>query len=284
MAGTRRLSHRRGGRGSARAAGRGGGGLRRSRAGSVGWGAALEEACAGTRPVVMVGNEFLDTLPVHLVRVGGRGRRARRMSEPRRPAVWSRPGARCRSEAAAELETPLRPAGPGAAGRLSPRTASSRSFPGLAASLAAGGRRHAGGQPGERRLRRAGSPGSPSCGERWGLEDRLAAEADGARLLQAPIGARLHWHGRAGRTSPPTSTSPPSTCTGAGRGSRRCCSRPWAPSCAAAARRGAAEALTPAQPDEADVLEADRQATVLRSLLDDRDLGGAFKVMVQVRE
>jgi hypothetical protein len=30
-------------------------------------------------------------------------------------------------------------------------------------------------------------------------------------------------------------------------------------------------------------LEADRQATVLEHLLDERDLGGALKVMVQVR-
>ena len=34
----------------------------------------------------------------------------------------------------------------------------------------------------------------------------------------------------------------------------------------------------------ADALEADRQATVLENLLDERDLGGAFKLMVQVRE
>ncbi len=33
-----------------------------------------------------------------------------------------------------------------------------------------------------------------------------------------------------------------------------------------------------------DVLEALRQADVLRALLDEEDLGGAFKVMVQVRE
>ncbi len=40
-----------------------------------------------------------------------------------------------------------------------------------------------------------------------------------------------------------------------------------------------------ARPDPApDVLEADRQATVLQNLLDERDLGGAFKLMVQVRE
>ena len=36
-------------------------------------------------------------------------------------------------------------------------------------------------------------------------------------------------------------------------------------------------------PEGADVLEADRQATVLANLLDESDLGGAFKVMVQVR-
>lgn len=35
----------------------------------VRWGAHLAEACAGAVPVVMVGNEFLDALPVHLVDV-----------------------------------------------------------------------------------------------------------------------------------------------------------------------------------------------------------------------
>ncbi|NLV72448.1 MAG: hypothetical protein GXY46_07585, partial [Actinobacteria bacterium] len=35
----------------------------------VAWGSDLEEACAGIRPVLILGNEFLDTLPVHQVRV-----------------------------------------------------------------------------------------------------------------------------------------------------------------------------------------------------------------------
>ena len=35
----------------------------------VGWGPDLDEACAGTRPAVIVGNEFLDTMPVHMVGV-----------------------------------------------------------------------------------------------------------------------------------------------------------------------------------------------------------------------
>ena len=39
----------------------------------IGWGATLEEACTGTRPLVMVANEFLDTIPVHLVRVNVSG-------------------------------------------------------------------------------------------------------------------------------------------------------------------------------------------------------------------
>ena len=38
---------------------------------AVGWGADLREACTGTRPVVVVGNEFLDTVPVHVLHAGG---------------------------------------------------------------------------------------------------------------------------------------------------------------------------------------------------------------------
>jgi SAM-dependent MidA family methyltransferase len=37
----------------------------------VGWGSNLQEACTGTRPVVVVGNEFLDAVPVHVIDVGG---------------------------------------------------------------------------------------------------------------------------------------------------------------------------------------------------------------------
>lgn len=35
----------------------------------TGWGESLAEVCAQTAPLVMVGNEFLDALPVHLVRI-----------------------------------------------------------------------------------------------------------------------------------------------------------------------------------------------------------------------
>lgn len=35
----------------------------------VGWGSDLASACAGSSPVVVVGNEFLDTFPVHLIRL-----------------------------------------------------------------------------------------------------------------------------------------------------------------------------------------------------------------------
>ena len=38
----------------------------------VGWGSDLQEACAGCRPVVVFGNEFLDALPLHVVDVRGR--------------------------------------------------------------------------------------------------------------------------------------------------------------------------------------------------------------------
>ena len=44
---------------------------------------------------------------------------------------------------------------------------------------------------------------------------------------------------------------------------------------------GAPAAVATSEPDP---LEADRQATVLANLLDEDDLGGAFKLMVQVRE
>ncbi|MCE5252608.1 MAG: SAM-dependent methyltransferase, partial [Actinomycetia bacterium] len=37
----------------------------------VGWGGDLAEASAGTRPVVIMGNEFLDAIPVHLLGIEG---------------------------------------------------------------------------------------------------------------------------------------------------------------------------------------------------------------------
>jgi hypothetical protein len=53
----------------------------------------------------------------------------------------------------------------------------------------------------------------------------------------------------------------------------------------AVASPGAVDGETPASAEAApDLLEADRQATVLRNLLDDEDLGAAFKIMVQVKE
>jgi SAM-dependent MidA family methyltransferase len=67
----------------------------------------------------------------------------------------------------------------------------------------------------------------------------------------------------------------------------------WATASALAAQAASATAsatasalapqAAPAELASSDPLEADRQATVLENLLDERDLGSVFKVLVQVR-
>jgi SAM-dependent MidA family methyltransferase len=245
----------------------------------VGWGADLDEACAGTRPVVVVGNEFLDATPVHLVAVGGDSLHEGyvRLKPPSLVQTWGELSA----TAAAEIELLF--------GTLDPRCLEAfvedgilEVFPGLGELT----RQVAGVMP-------SGSfvnvdygewfPGLPQVGERWGLEGRTKRRRTvrgyfkhqmvldplaraGRQDLTADVDfAALDLHGRGEGLETVVFTT-----------------------LAAFLRGGGAEdelrALHAATAAASDPLEADRQATVLANLLDERDLGGAFKLMVQVRE
>lgn len=251
----------------------------------VGWGKTLAEACAGTRPVVIVGNEFLDTLPVHLVRVADGGlteAHVRITPSGDLAQAWGP----ISGEAAGEIA--LLFGGSDCLGspdpqRLKELTADGiiEVFPGLAAIIE---------QVAE--VMPAGSlvtvdygewfPGVPQTGECWGLEDRAPRRRTvrgyfkhqtvpdllarpGRQDLTADVDfAALDLHGRRHGFETVLFTT-----------------------LSAFLRAGGAEAeleILRAAGSGADLLEADRQATVLRDLLDESDLGGAFKLTVQVRE
>ena len=242
----------------------------------VEWGATPEEACGGTRPVVMVGNEFIDALPVHLVRVAGGvvSEAYVRTALPGLEQTWGP----LSSEAEAELEILF---GPLDLKQLEALTVDGiiEVRPGLGRLMC----EVAGAMP-------SGSlvnvdygewvPGVPHCGERWGLEGRarrartvrgyfkhqLVADPlarPGRQDLTADVDfASLDLHGRREGFETVLFTTLAAFLHGGGAAA------------ALEALRGGAE----------DSLEADRQATVLQNLLDERDLGNAFKVMVQVRQ
>ncbi len=134
----------------------------------VGWGADLEEASAGTRPVVIVGNEFVDAMPVHLVAVGGDSLRETyvQLTPPSLAQTWGELSA----AAAAEIELLF--------GTLDPRRLEAFTEDGILEIF-----------PGLGELTRqvatvmpSGSfvnidygewfPGLPQVGECWGLEGR----------------------------------------------------------------------------------------------------------------
>jgi SAM-dependent MidA family methyltransferase len=268
----------------------------------VGWGTGLAEAAVGTHPVVIVGNEFLDTVPVHLIRVEG---------ESPHEAYVDVTGASLRQtwgrlSAAAAVEVEL------LFGTVDPRRLRSLTddgilevFPGLSGLLDDVGR-----------AMPAGSfvnldygewyQGVPAAGQRWGLEGRVRRRRTvrgyfkhqlvldplaraGKQDLTADVDfAALDLHGRragfetvlfttlarfleAGGAEPELRTLRDS---GPGQGGEGRAARPRPGPPAPPAR----QMLQP------DALEADRQATVLENLLDEADLGGAFKLMVQVRE
>lgn len=259
----------------------------------VGWGATLEQACAGTRPVVMAGNEFLDTLPVHLVEVGGASG-----GGPAEAYVRVTPGGGLElswgaisQPAATEMAALFGPVEPA---QLQSVTADGvvEVFPGMPALMAE-----------IARLMPAGSlvnvdygewfPGIPKCGEGWGPEARLPRrrtvrgyfkhqlEPDplarpGRQDLTADVDfAALDLHGRlTGFETVLFTTLSAFLAAGGAEGERE------------ALERGEGEGgdLSGAGAPGHDPLEADRQGTILRALSDERDLGAAFKVMVQVRE
>jgi SAM-dependent MidA family methyltransferase len=132
-------------------------------------------------------------------------------------------------------------------------------------------------------------PGVPQLGERWGLEGRSLRRRtvrgyfkhqmmldplarDGRQDLTADVDfAALDLHGRRDGFETVIFTNLARFLRGGGAAEEL------------QRLRGGGQAVA-AAPDPADTLEADRQATVLQNLLDERDLGGAFKLMVQVRD
>jgi SAM-dependent MidA family methyltransferase len=272
----------------------------------VGWGSALGEACAGVRPVVIVGNEFLDTIPVSLIRVGGTGLRESYVTVEDQGLVptWGEVS----SPAATEIEGLFGTLDPGGLGAFT-EDGVIEVFPGSGDLL----RQVAETMPvgsfvnidyGEWFL------GVPRTGESWGLEGRMPRrrtvrgyfkqqlvldllDRAGQQDLTADVDfAALDFHGRQRGFETILFTTLARFLLGGGaedemrrlRGERPAptsrsatAARPQAPTAAAAE--------TPAAVlRESDPLEADRQATVLQNLLDEGDLGGAFKLMIQVRE
>lgn len=245
----------------------------------VGWGADTEAACAGARPLVIVGNEFLDALPVHLVDVGGPTIREAYVTAE--DAVLAEAWGDLSDAAADEIELLL--------GTLDPRRLQdltedgilevSPGFAGLMERVA--------------QLMPSGSfvnidygewfPGVSQAGERWGFEGRTRRKRTtrgyfkhqlvtdvlaraGRQDVTADVDfAALDLHGRRQGFETVLFTTLAGFLRGGGAGEE-----------VEALRNGTAEIV-------ADTLEADRQATALASLLDERDLGTAFKVIVQVK-
>jgi SAM-dependent MidA family methyltransferase len=249
-----------------------------ARGAKVGWGTTLAEAWAGTRPVVVVANEFVDTVPVHLVCVAGEElteAHVRSTATGGLELIWGPPT----QPAAGEVELLFGTRDPK---RLRALSADGviEVFPRLGELM----REVAAAMP-------AGSfvnvdygqwfPGVPRAGGRWDLEDRALRRQSvrgyfthqlvpdplarpGRQDLTADVDfAALDLHGRREGFETVLFTT-----------------------LAAFLRAGGAaeelEALAVA-PAGGDLLEADRQASVLRNLLDEGDLGGAFKLLVQVR-
>ena len=262
----------------------------------VGWGLDLAEACAAVRPVVIVGNEFLDTLPVHLVRVAGES-----LSEAyvgATPAGLEQTWGPLAGETAAEVEALFGPLEPS---RLQALT--DDGF--LEVSPALGGlmQQVAADMP-------SGSlvnvdygewfPGVPHCGQRWGLEERRPRRRSvrgyfkhqmtvdplvraGRQDLTADVDfAAVDLHGREQGFETVLFTILTAFLHAGGARAEPAVLRDAFALGGPGANPPAPNSLVP---DEAvDLLEADRQATVLANLLDETDLGGAFKLMVQVRE
>jgi SAM-dependent MidA family methyltransferase len=293
-----------------------------SRAGwDVGWAADLTRASTGTRPLVVVGNEFLDTIPVHSVEVGDTGLREAyvRASGAGLEQSWGE----LSPAAAAEIELLF--------GTLDPQTLRESTedgflevFPGLgdlmgqvAEVMPSGslvtvdyGEWFPGVVPGMSGGALSGMAAgvspcvcSPDPGGRWGLEGRTGRGRTargyfkhqlvpdplvraGRQDLTADVdfaAADLHGQLEGFETVLFTSLSQFLRAGGAEDALRVLRSE------GLAVEAGSPGMIEPTPGDSpgsvfADPLEADRQATVLENLLDERDLGGAFKLMVQVRE
>ncbi len=253
----------------------------------VAWGPDLEQACAGTRPLVMVGNEFLDAMPVHLVDVS---RNAVRELHVRSPSdVLRQEWGELSPEAAAEIEVLF--------GTLDP--ARLRAFtmdgmlevrPQLGLLLQQMGRLMS---PGSLVSVDYGEwfPGVPPVEETWRLERRAPRRRSvrgyfrhqlvddplvrpGQQDLTADVDfAAVDFHGRQEGFETVLFTSLAAFLRGGGADDEL--SRLY---------RGTVASMgTDASASDGDPLETDRRATVLRALVNEDGLGGTFKLMLQVR-
>ena len=229
----------------------------------VGWGRDLEEACAGTRPVVVVGNEFLDALRCTC------GRQSASAQEPmwrRRRRAWCRLGGIRR--------TRLPPRWSCCSARSTTRRLEAFTEDGVlevSPGLGALVRRVAGLMP-------SGSLVSVDYGE-WfpGVvppEEPACARgrgAGGSRSAQSTLRGYFNTSWSWIR-SPGRGPGPHRRCRfgaldlhGRLRGSRPSFSPPWRRSCAGEGLSGVAGAPRRTAETASDALEADRQATVLRT-------------------
>lgn len=253
----------------------------------VAWGSDLEEACAGIRPVLILGNEFLDTLPVHQVRVA-EGTMYEAYVEAEGPdLVWT--WAEVSDAAAREMEFLFGALDPD---RLKPLTSDGivevcpavGDLMSLAAGIMPSGslvtvdygnwspgpsddsdRRSTSGCSGERRSRGRTVRGHF---KHQPVHDVLARA--GSQDLTADVDFyAVDLHGRQEGFETVVFTTLSAFLRGGG---------------AEEELQGLLAGTARFSGIAGDPLEADRQAVVLRSLLDERDLGSAFKLMVQVRE
>jgi len=255
----------------------------------VRWGSDVAQVCRGVAPAAMVGNEFVDALPVHLVDVAGEGPRESWVAWD---GSFSQAWGELTPEAAAEVD---RLFGSTEIGRLRPlagdgvievRPGVPRLLAEVAEVMPSGclvtidygewyddgpglGPRCAEGafRPAEGALRPAGSRRRTVRGYFRHQLSTDPLERVGRQDLTADVDFRaLDLHGRKAGFETIVFTSLAAFLAAAG------------------ARQ---ELVMPCEPSSCllnDPLEADRQATVLGTLLDEEGLGGSFKVMVQVRE
>ncbi len=255
----------------------------------VRWGSSLREACRGVDPVVMIGNEFFDALPVHLVDVAGEILRESWVTWGAGPEqTWGG----LSPEAAAEIELLFGSLDPDYLRRVTADDVI-EVRPGVSGILAEVSQVMPVGsfvtidygdwyddgpgshgdlmkeyyRPAERVMRPGGSRRRTARGYfRHQMSTDLLARP-GRQDLTADVDFRaLDVHGRQVGFETVVFTSLAAFLSAGGAGQ---------------------EPVTPSQLaccPLSDPLEADRQASVLDALLDDEGLGWSFKVMVQVRE
>jgi SAM-dependent MidA family methyltransferase len=253
----------------------------------VRWGAELREACGGVAPAVIVGNEFIDAIPVHVVDVHGPvPREAWVASDGGLVETWGElsPGAESELTFLFETADAERLRSLTRDGIIELRPGVARLMAEIAEVMPSGslvtidyGEWHGepvgpGGVPAAGDVPQACGtrpPGSRRRTLRGYFRHQMTCDPlarAGRQDLTADVDfAALDLHGRQAGFETVVFTSLAAFLAAGGAGQEL-----------AALREAFSQML-------ADPLEADRQATVLEALLDEEGLGGSFKVMVQVR-